>query len=62
MFKLTQISRISDDTPLAGTMTHENELNDLDKLKKERKKILKQLSIENPPQKLTVETSGYNFQ
>ena len=40
-------------------MTHENELNDIEKYKKERKKILKQLSLESPPPKALTIESGF---
>jgi hypothetical protein len=63
-FKLTLLSRVSDQTPLASTMeSQDSDLSNLELYKQDRKDILKRLTSQTPKQ-LTVEsTQGeYNFQ
>lgn len=61
MFKLTSISRKSDNLALAAPM--EDDEKELEEYKTQKKKILVQLSMQpNPPKHLTIASGPYNFQ
>ncbi len=63
MLNLTLIARVSDGLPLAASMEDDTEMRELEDYKKQRKKILKQLStLPTPPEKLTIDSGPYNFQ
>eukprot|EP01080_Neovahlkampfia_damariscottae_P011522 gene11522-4686_t len=62
-FKLTLISRVSDQTPLASTMeSQDSDLVNLELYKQDRKDIIKRLTPQTPKQ-LTIESTqgDYNF-
>jgi vesicle transport protein SEC22 len=63
MLKLTLIARVSDQLPLAASMEDDKEVREMDQYKKQRKKILKQLSLlPNPPEKMSVDSGEFAFQ
>jgi vesicle transport protein SEC22 len=63
MLKLTLIARVSDQLPLAASMEDDKEMREMEQYKKQRKKILKQLSLfPSPPEKMSVDSGEFAFQ